>query len=207
MTSRIRSQTAMWIIKRTWLVSITHRCTRRPSSGGQVVRHLITLAMIQAHCLYNKHMTDTDKKMVSLVGYAISVTQQLKPFYTETSIMILTQFNESSRPWIFLSPTVHGLLHHSAELIASNDGFGLLEYSESGLEANNKFLRFYRTFLARKTGQVQNLTDVFTRMWLKSDPCIKAASIKTQTKRKTQKTNELPLSKEQQYMNILIQQW
>jgi len=108
--------------------------------------------------------------------------------------------------WIYLTPTVHALLSHSTELIEGNEGFGLLEYSESGLEANNKFMRFYRQFLARKTSQMDNLTDVFTRMWLKSDPFIKKAGPIQKTKKLTTAADicMYPQTKEQFYMTLLV---
>ena len=68
---------------------------------------------------------------------------------------------------------MHALLAHSWELIANNDGKGLGEFSESGLENNNKYLRFYRTSLARKNSQQSNLEDCITRLWLRSDPTIR----------------------------------
>ena len=43
-------------------------------------------------------------------------------------------------------------------------------FTESGLEANNKFLRQYRINKARKTNQFDNLTDCINRLWDKSDP-------------------------------------
>ena len=71
------------------------------------------------------------------------------------------------------------MLHaYSWELIESNNNRGLGEYSESGLEHNNKFLRFFRVNLARKTSQVTNLHDCIDRLWLKSDPGIRDAGPK-----------------------------
>ena len=64
------------------------------------------------------------------------------------------------------------LLAYSWELIEINGNCGLGEYSETGLENNNKYLRFYRQYLARKISQESNLTDCLNRFWLKSDPCI-----------------------------------
>ena len=55
------------------------------------------------------------------------------------------------------------------ELIEQNNGRGLLNYTESGLEANNKFLRQYRMNFSRKTSQYENLTDCLNRLWDKSD--------------------------------------
>ena len=47
-------------------------------------------------------------------------------------------------PWIKMSPSSHIVLAHSAELIERNDHKGLLNFTEFGIEANNKFLRQYR---------------------------------------------------------------
>ena len=71
--------------------------------------------------------------------------------------------------WIRFTPTAHTVLAHSAELIEQNNGRGLLNYTESGLEANNKFLRQYRMNFLRKTSQYENITDCLNRLLEKSD--------------------------------------
>ena len=96
-------------------------------------------------------------------------TTLFKQYCLETYHHILTSFNNETR-WINISPTLHSLLGHSWELIEKNDGKGLGEYTESGLEHCNKFLRFYRRNLARKISQVTNLEDCLTRLWLRSEP-------------------------------------
>ena len=78
------------------------------------------------------------------------VNEYFDEFSKETCIMLLTSFNKDQQNWIYLSPTVHGLLHHIWELIQANGKFGSQEYSKSSLEGNMKFLRFYRKFLASK---------------------------------------------------------
>ena len=55
-------------------------------------------------------------------------------FCHETSLLI------KSVGWINISPSVHIVLAHSAELIEENNNTGLLNFTECGLEANNKFL-------------------------------------------------------------------
>ena len=50
-------------------------------------------------------------------------------------------------------------LAHSWELKEINDNYGLGEYSETGLENKNNFLRYFRQDLARKTTQESNLAD------------------------------------------------
>ena len=100
---------------------------------------------------------------------------EFKDFCLKTYDHILHSFDNAENKWINISPTMHALLAHSWELIANNDTRGLGEYSEGGLENNNKFLRFYRRNLARKVNQEANLEDCLTRLWLRSDPRIRKA--------------------------------
>ena len=104
--------------------------------------------------------------------------QQFKNFCLETYNLILTKFENEETKWISISQTVHSLLAHGWELISFNDGKGLGEYTESGLEHNSKFLRFFRQNLARKVNQSANLEDCLTRHWLPSDPLIREAAPK-----------------------------
>ncbi|KAI6659891.1 hypothetical protein LOD99_14231 [Oopsacas minuta] len=54
-------------------------------------------------------------------------------------------------PWANVSPTLHKLLARAPEIISMfNDGHGLENISEEGLEASNKYIRRYRDRLARK---------------------------------------------------------
>ncbi|QQP53514.1 Uncharacterized protein FKW44_006019 [Caligus rogercresseyi] len=83
-----------------------------------------------------------------------------------------TYLHVTSIHWIELTPSSHAVLGHSAELIEENGNRGLHNFTESGLEANNKFLRQYRINKARKTNQYDNLSDCINRLWDKSDPII-----------------------------------
>ena len=91
---------------------------------------------------------------------------EFKEFCRDTYLLV----NEIS--WIQISPSAHIVLGHSAELIEQNDGKGLLNFTECGIEANNKFLRQYRMNYARKTCQFDNLSDCINRLWDKSDPML-----------------------------------
>ena len=103
------------------------------------------------------------------------VVPEYKQFCLDLYYHILNSFNNQESRWINISPTVHALLAHSWELIGNNGGVGLGEFSEGGLEHNNKFLRFYRRNLARKVDQSSNLEDCLTRLWLRSDPLIRTS--------------------------------
>ena len=81
-------------------------------------------------------------------------------------------------PWVRITPTIHKLLAHSAELIELNSSFGLKGWSEEGLESNIKRLRTIRLNLSRKNNQINNLTDIFKRLWLGSDPLVCGERVK-----------------------------
>ena len=87
-------------------------------------------------------------------------------FCQNTSLLV------KSVPWIHIIPRAHVVLMHSAELIEGNNQIGLLNFTECGLEANNKFLRQYRMNYSRKTSQFDNLSNYLNRLWDKSDPMV-----------------------------------
>ena len=93
------------------------------------------------------------------------------------------------------------LLAHSWELIEINGKYCLGEYSETGLENNNKFLRYFREHLARKKSQEINLEDCIIRFWLKSDPVVRQAGPEMYCSRchkiNTHHTVSCPLKKNQ----------
>ena len=113
-----------------------------------------------------------------------------------------------SWPWTpclsYLSPTTHGLLNHSAGLIQQNDWRGLINFSESALETNNKFLRFYRSSIRRKSSFENNLSDCIQRLWMKSDPVIIAAVPPTSLKRRNISSEAALDDVESQYRQLFI---
>ena len=114
----------------------------------------------------------------------MKLTVFFKELCAGTYLLILNKFNNAEIRWINISPTLHMLLAHSWEIIEANNNYSLGEYSESGLEHNNKFLRFFRLSLARKNSQETNLQDCIERLWIKSDPGIRDAATKKQFSKK-----------------------
>ena len=90
--------------------------------------------------------------------------------------------------WVKINYTLHGVLHHSPELIALNGGYALGALSEEGLEASNKFIRRFLELLSRKTSPVDQMTDVISRLLERSHPSVTSNRCfikKTKSKRKT----------------------
>ena len=81
------------------------------------------------------------------------------------SLLIANEFS-----WAKLNHTLHGVLHHSAELMIWNVGYGLGAYSEEGLEANNKDIRNFLETHSRKCSPVEQMKDVTNRLLERSDP-------------------------------------
>ena len=77
-----------------------------------------------------------------------------------------------SFPWSVVSPSVHRILAHSWEVIELNNGYGLGDLSEEGLEALNKQIRNRRSHGARKDSTVNNFMDTFHHLWDRSRPTI-----------------------------------
>ena len=78
----------------------------------------------------------------------------------------------TNMPWAPISHTLQGVLHHSADLITLNDGYGFGNLLEESLEANNKDIRNYLKLLSRKTSHLEQLTDVMSRLLERSYPCV-----------------------------------
>ena len=73
---------------------------------------------------------------------------------TEISLLIVKKL-----PWVEITPTLHGLLHHSSELIHLKEGWSLGTLSEEALESINKYVRRYLEQYAWTTSPILQLTD------------------------------------------------
>ena len=73
-------------------------------------------------------------------------------------------------PWVNINWTVHGLFHHSTQLIHMNGGWSIGELPEEPLEANNKFVRRYLNQFARTTAPIEQFTDVMNRLNERRNP-------------------------------------
>ena len=110
--------------------------------------------------------------------------KEYKKLCTNLYLFLLHSFpHVTNKPgtWISITPSVHKLLGHSWELIELNEGRGLKNLDESGLEVNNKILQSIRLNLARKTSQTANLEDTIRRMWLGSDAKVNEIRLKAQS--------------------------
>ena len=97
-------------------------------------------------------------------------TEKLDVICKDTATLILDGFHGE----IMIPNTLHVLLAHVCGLVEANGGFGFKKLSEEPLESNHKYVRQFRENLARKTNQIENLTDVSTRLWVKSDPIVRS---------------------------------
>ena len=100
-------------------------------------------------------------------------TERLDEICRETYQCILTNFS-----WAHVTPTLHKLLAHAPQIISDyNEGFGLEDLSEEGIEACNKLIRRYRERLSRKFSFEDNIKDVFVRLISQSDPILRSYRI------------------------------
>lgn len=101
--------------------------------------------------------------------------------------------------WYPMSPTVHKILMHGAEVIEQAI-LPIGQLSEEASEARNKHLRKYRIDFARKFSRVECNRDVLNRLLLTSDPLISCTRKKRANKSKS-------FSKEAREMFILNEEY
>lgn len=92
--------------------------------------------------------------------------ENFRNYALETARLLTEKFS-----WYCMTPTVHLILLHGADIIKS----GLVpvgQLSEEAAESRNKDLKQYRSKFARKTSRKANNEDVLKRLLLSSDPLI-----------------------------------
>ena len=124
-------------------------------------------------------------KNLSVILHIISSEEKvqlndLEHLLLETSVHIATQFS-----WVQIKYTLHGVLHHSLELIILNGGYAIGALSEEALESNNKFIRRYAETRARKTSPVESLMDVMGLLLERSDPYILERQLRVRPQNKS----------------------
>ena len=148
------------------------------------VRNLVTSQVPEA----NRNKMEILGQRLSIILRVLSSKRKVdvekyKQYCIDTNVLFITEFprvihTDLPGPWISITPSVHKVLAHSWELIQHNDGHGLGNLDESGLEGCNKILRSIRKTLSRKISQDANLTDTLNRLWLASDPVVNAERLK-----------------------------
>ena len=149
------------------------------SNRGIIVTELL-IQRREVFRIYGQHLSVILRVFSSKQKVKVEI---YKEFCTNLYVFLIVSFprvthREKPGPWISITPALHKLLGHSWELIQLNEGFGLGNLDESGLEGCNKILRNIRTRLSRKNSQILNLIDTLNRMWVGSDPLINEERLK-----------------------------
>ena len=96
-------------------------------------------------------------------------TEKLQPLCQETYLLLREKF-----PMVIVTETTHMVLGHSFQLIDANDGYGLGQMTEQGLESVNKLVKRYSERFARQISLGANITDVMHRLQVLSNPYLKS---------------------------------
>jgi hypothetical protein len=98
-------------------------------------------------------------------GYKID-TYKFKTYCLQTAELYVSLY-----PWCPMTTTVHKILIHG-DAIISEYLIPIGNFSEEAQEARNKDFKNYRERFSRKTSRIDNMTDVFKRLLVSSDPII-----------------------------------
>ena len=126
---------------------------------------------------YHKNLLRLHLLLSSILRVVSSQKQihvnKFKEYAMEASLLITRSYS-----WSNINYTLHGVIHHAAELIALNDGYGLGSLSEEGLEAANKHIRRFLETHSRKTSPEEQMVDVMNRLLERSHPNVTDTKIK-----------------------------
>ncbi|KAI6659635.1 hypothetical protein LOD99_14558 [Oopsacas minuta] len=149
--------------------NVVRRCLIRKDDNDQDFLYWV-LTVIPSE--FKSHIIEIH----TCLGAILRVYNSSRRVDTEELALVCSNIYQSilcAFPWANVSPTLHKLLAHAPEIISMfNDGHGLENLSEEGLEASNKYIRRYRDRLARKFSFEENLKDVFVRLISHSDPML-----------------------------------
>ena len=117
--------------------------------------------------IYPYEMVEDLKVLIEVLDSGLPIDpEKLRAFCQKW----LDSFHSSGLTWHWLSPTMHLLMHHSADIVAVFPvPPGLM--NEEGSEANVKYFRHFRSHHASKHGS-KNLEQCFLRQQHISDPVI-----------------------------------
>lgn len=158
------------------------------STDGNSGRRFFSEELVESlkKCVPSKYLTDVLRLhlLLSTILRVISSTKLvnfdvLKQYCEEASLIIAEKF-----PWARINYTLHGVLHHSCELIALNEYHGLGALSEEGLEAANKHIRRYLETHSRKNSSFNQIHDVMCRLLERSHPSVINNRIKLKSLKK-----------------------
>ena len=90
--------------------------------------------------------------------------------YKEYGIETARLFREKY-PWFNISPTIHKVLLHGAEII-KHANLPIGQLSEEAAESTNKYVRQFRLLYTRKCDRKKTMNDLFCRLLANSDPLI-----------------------------------
>ena len=96
-------------------------------------------------------------------------TEKLQAACQETYLLLRLKFH-----MVIVTETAHMVLGHSFQLIDANDGYGLGQMTEQGLESVNKLVKRYSERFARQISLGANITDVMHRLQVLSNPYLKS---------------------------------
>lgn len=104
-------------------------------------------------------------------------TVKFKTYAFQTAARYVELYN-----WYYMPATVHKLLIHGADIIASNAIIPIGGLSEEASESRNKDFRRFREHNSRKKSRISSNRDILNMLLLSSDPVISATRPKMNSK-------------------------
>lgn len=140
-------------------------------TGLHIVSHRFLHQIASINLMYFGVIAGLNKELIErfsvilnalACGFAID-PPSFKKYALKTAFLF-----EKLYPWYYMPASLHYVLIHGADIIASMDlPIGL--YSEDALEARNKNVRSFREHRTRKISREATKCDLFYRLWITGD--------------------------------------
>ena len=105
-----------------------------------------------------------------------------KRLSTKVNLRIVKDF-----PWAQIKESIHELMAHAGQLIEENDGYGLGNHAEHGIERSQAELKGWRLRGSRKTNFYDNMKDSLHHMTQASSPLLRPLDARRKKRNRAKK--------------------
>ena len=126
------------------------------NNGNTARRFFASVADIVLACVADKYkeiVRELHQRM-SVIVRVISCTRKVDTIKFDSLVNRTNLVIATKLPWVLINWTLHGVLHHSVQLIEWNGGWSIGALSEEPLEENNKFIRRFLNQFSRTSSPI-----------------------------------------------------
>lgn len=146
------------------LVDVVKQGAGSTNDGNTARKFFENPSVVSAITGFNKELIER----FSVIQTALASGKEVDANKFRVYALETAQMFEDKYPWYYMPASVHFILIHGADVMASME-LPMGVYSEEALEARNKNIRSFREHRTRKFSTEATMTDLFNRLLLTGD--------------------------------------